>query len=142
MPPSSSLIQPSHGSRFLISTASPHLAVSIATIAGLLFAVPLNFTAGNLLSIYAPKKRDFSTFGRQNVSQTTVLASFGVQIVIVGLGVAAFTIARLYKDLWIATLLFLVLAAISIPIYLTVLQRLDRIALQRRETLLSELCRA
>jgi hypothetical protein len=120
----------------------PHLAVSIATIAGLLFAVPLNFTAGNLLSIYAPKKRDFSTFGRQNVSQTTVLASFGVQIVIVGLGVAAFTIARLYKDLWIATLLFLVLAAISIPIYLTVLQRLDRIALQRRETLLSELCRA
>ena len=120
----------------------PHLAVSIATLAGLLFAVPLNFTAGNLLSIYAPKKRDFSTFGRQNVSQTTVLASFGVQIVIVGLGIAAFTIARLYKDLWIATVLFLVLAAISIPIYLTVLQRLDRIALQRRETLLSELCRA
>jgi hypothetical protein len=120
----------------------PHLAVSIATIAGLLFAVPLNFTAGNLLSIYAPKKRDFSTFGRQNVSQTTVLASFGVQIVIVGLGIAAFAIARLYKDLWIATLLFLVLAAISIPIYVTVLQRLDCIALQRRETLLSELCRA
>ena len=75
------------------------------------------------------KKRDFSTFGRQNVSQTTVLASFGVQIVIVGLGVAAFTIARLYKNLWIATLLFLVLAAISIPIYLMVLRRLDRIAL-------------
>ena len=38
----------------------PHLAVSVATIAGLLFAAPLNFAAGNLLSIYAPKKRDFS----------------------------------------------------------------------------------
>src|ERR1700719_4748679 len=38
----------------------PHLAVSIATLAGLLFAAPLNFAAGNLLSIYAPKKRDFS----------------------------------------------------------------------------------
>ncbi len=125
---------------FLYGT--PHLAVSIATLAGLLFAAPLDFTAGNLLSIYAPKKRDFSTFGRQNVSQTTVLASFGVQIVIVGLGVAAFTIARLYKDLWIATLLFLVLAAISIPIYVVVLRRLDRIALQRQETLVAELCRA
>jgi ABC-2 type transport system permease protein len=121
---------------------APHLAVSIATLAGLLFAAPLNFTAGNLLSIYAPKKRDFSTFGRQNVSQTTVLASFGVQIVTVGLGVAVFAIARLYQNLWIATLLFLLLAAISLPIYLLVLRRLDGIALQRRETLVAELCRA
>ena len=54
----------------------PHLAVTIATLAGLLFAAPLNFAAGNLLSIYAPKKRDFSTFGRQNVSQTTVSGEF------------------------------------------------------------------
>jgi ABC-2 type transport system permease protein len=120
----------------------PHLAVSLATLAGLLFAVPLNFAAGNLLSMYSPKKRDFSTFGRQNVSQTTVLASFGVQIVIVGLGIAGFVIARLYNNLWIATLLFLVFAAIAIPIYVVVLNRMDGIALQRRETLLAELCRA
>jgi ABC-2 type transport system permease protein len=121
---------------------APHLAVTIATLAGLLFAAPLNFTAGNLLSIYAPKKRDFSTFGRQNASQTTVLASLGVQIVIVGLGIAAFTLAHLYNNLWIATLLFLVFAAISIPLYVVVLRRLDRVALQRRETLVAELCRA
>jgi ABC-2 type transport system permease protein len=121
---------------------TPHFSVSIATLAGLLFAVPLNFTIGNLLSIYAPKKRDFSAFGRQNVSQTTVLASFGAQIVTVGLGVAVFTIARLYKNPWIATVLFLVLAAISIPLYVLALHRLDRIALQRRETLVAELCRA
>jgi len=121
---------------------TPHLAVSIATLAGLLFAVPLNFAAGNLLSMYSPKKRDFSTFGRQNVSQTTVLASFGVQIVIVGLGIAGFVIARLYHNPWIATLLFLVFAAIAIPLYVVVLNRMDGIALQRRETLLAELCRA
>ncbi len=120
----------------------PHLAVTIATLAGLLFAAPLNFAAGNLLSMYSPKKRDFSTFGRQNVSQTTVLASFGVQIVIVAFGIAAFMIARLYNNLWIATLIFLILAAISIPIYVIVLSRIDGIALQRRETLLAELCRA
>ena len=120
----------------------PHIAVTIATLAGLLFAAPLNFAAGNLLSIYVPRKRDFSTFGRQNVSQTTVLASFGVQIVTVGLGVAAFTIARLYNNLWLATILFLVFAAISIPLYIVVLRRLDGIALQRRESLVAELCRA
>jgi ABC-2 type transport system permease protein len=121
---------------------APHLAVTMATLAGLLFAAPLNFAAGNLLSLYSPKKRDFSTFGRQNVSQTTVLASFGMQIVIVGVGAAAFLVARFYQNLWIAALLFLVLAAITIPVYMTTLRRLDDIAIERREVLLAELCRA
>jgi ABC-2 type transport system permease protein len=120
----------------------PSLAVSVATLAGLLFAAPLNFTAGNLLSIYSPRKRDFSTFGRQNVSQTTVLASLGVQIVIVGIGAAAFAMAHWYKNLWIATLIFLALSLISLPIYIMVLRRMDGIAIERRETLLAELCRA
>ena len=121
---------------------APAPAIAIATVAGLLFAAPLNFTVGNLLSIYAPKRRDFATIGRQNASQTTVLVSLGVQVVIVGVGVTAFVIARLYKNLWIAVLVFLVLAAVSIPLYLMVLRRLDRIALERRETLMAELCRA
>ncbi|MGA7754600.1 MAG: hypothetical protein WCB05_17335 [Candidatus Sulfotelmatobacter sp.] len=121
---------------------TPHLAVTVATLAGLLFSAPLNFTAGNLLSVYSPKKRDFATFGRQNVSQTTVLASFGTQIVIVGIGVGIFTLGRLYNNLWIAAALFLILSAISIPVYVVMLHRLDGIALERRETLLAELCRA
>ncbi|HKT86840.1 MAG TPA: hypothetical protein VJQ59_00290 [Candidatus Sulfotelmatobacter sp.] len=121
---------------------APHLAVTIGTIAALAFAAPLNFAAGNILSIYAPKKRDFSTFGRQNAAQTTVLVSFVMQIVIVGLGVGVFAIARLYQNLWLAVGLFLILAAICIPIYVVALQRLDGLALQRRETLLEELCRA
>jgi ABC-2 type transport system permease protein len=121
---------------------APTPAVSIATLAGLLFAAPLNFTAGNLLSIYSPRKRDFATFGRQNVSQTTVLASLGVQIVIVAVGVAAFMIARFYKNLWLAALVFLLLSLISFPLYLMVLKRLDTVAVERRETLIGELCRA
>jgi ABC-2 type transport system permease protein len=121
---------------------APQLAVTLATLAGLLFAAPLNFAAGNLLSLYSPKKRDFSTFGRQNVSQTTVLASFGMQIVIVGLGAVVFIIARLYQNLWIAALLFLILATLSIPVYVVILRRLDNIAIERRETMLAELCRA
>ena len=120
-----------------MSTSSP-----IATLAGLLFAAPLNFTAGNLLSLYAPKKRDFATFGRQNVSQTTVLASLGVQIVIIVVGVTAFTIARIFQNLWIAALIFFGLAGVSFPLYVIVLCRLDGIAIEPRETLVAELCRA
>ena len=121
---------------------APRPAISVATLAGLLFATPLNFTVGNLLSLYAPRKRDFSTFGRQNAAQTTVLASLGVQIVIVGMGALAFLLARLYQNLWIATFIFVALAAVSVPLYLFVLRQLDGLALQRREALLSELCRA
>lgn len=121
---------------------APHLPVTIATLSALLFAAPLNFTAGNLLSLYSPKKRDFSTFGRQNVSQTTVLVSFGMQIALVAVGAGVFAVAKFYGNLWIASLLFLILAAVSIPIYLVILRRMDGLAIQRRETLLAELCRA
>jgi ABC-2 type transport system permease protein len=121
---------------------SPTVDVTIATLAGLLFAAPVNFAVGNLLSLYSPKKLDFSTFGRQRASQTTVLVSLGVQIVVVGIGVSTFVIARHYGNLWIATLVFLGLAVISSSIYGVTLKRIDHIALERRETLVSELCRA
>jgi ABC-2 type transport system permease protein len=120
----------------------PTVDVTIATLAGLLFAAPVNFMVGNLLSLYSPKKLDFSTFGRQRASQMTVLASLGVQIIVVAIGVSAFAIAHHYGNLWIATPVFLGLAVISSSIYGVTLRRIDRIALERRETLISELCRA
>jgi ABC-2 type transport system permease protein len=119
----------------------PAPGMALATLAGLLFAAPVNLAAGNLLSIYSPKKLDYSTFGRQRASQTTVLVSLLVQIVVVGLGVTAFLVARSYGRFWIASAIFLALAAISVTAYVIVLKKMDRIAEQRRETLISELCR-
>jgi ABC-2 type transport system permease protein len=125
---------------YLYGPPAPDIAVP--TIAALLFAAPLNFAVGNLLSIYSPKKLDFSTFGRQRASQTTVLVSFVVQIVVVALVATIFIVARRYENLWIATLMFLVLAVLSCTGYILVLQRINRIAEERRDTLISELCRA
>jgi ABC-2 type transport system permease protein len=120
----------------------PTLDVTIATLAGMLFAAPLNFSAGNLLSLYSPKKVDYSAFGRQRAAQLTVLISMGVQLFIVGVGVAAFWIARHYGSFWIATLILLALASLSLSAYGMILNRIDDLALQRRETLVAELCRA
>jgi ABC-2 type transport system permease protein len=120
----------------------PALDVTTATLAGLLFAAPVNFSAGNLLSIYSPKKLDYSKFGRQRASQTTVLISLGVQLFVVGVGVAVFWTARHYGSFWIATLLLLVLAVISLSVYRMILNRIDGLAQERRETLVAELCRA
>jgi ABC-2 type transport system permease protein len=120
----------------------PRLEVVIATLAGLLFAAPLNFSVGNLLSLYSPKKLDFSRFGRQRAAQVTVLVSLGLQIVVVGLGATVFWIAHHYGNFWIATLILLALAGVSLSVYFMILNRVDGIALRRRETLVAELCRA
>jgi ABC-2 type transport system permease protein len=120
----------------------PALDVTVATLFGLLFAAPINFTVGNLLSIYSPKRVDFSSFGRQRASQLTVLISMGVQLVIVGIGAGSFWIARLYQNFWIAAVLFLFFAAISFTIYGVAMHYIDQIAMERREALITELCRA
>jgi ABC-2 type transport system permease protein len=113
----------------------------LATLAGLLFATPVNFAVGNMLSIYSPKKLDYSKFGRQRASQMTVLISLALQLVVIGVGVSVFWIARYLGNSWIAALLLLLLAAVSLTIYGMVLNRLDRFAEERRETLIAELCR-
>jgi ABC-2 type transport system permease protein len=120
----------------------PALDITIATVAGLLFAAPLNFALGNLLSIYSPKRVDYSKFGRQRASQMTVLFSLALQFVIVGVGVSVFLLARYLGNFWIAAPALLVLAGISFLIYGLALKRVDALMLNRRETLMAELCRA
>jgi hypothetical protein len=97
---------------------------------------------GNLLSMYSPRKLDYSSFRRQNPSQTSVLISLGVQLFVIGVGVLVFWIARLYGNFWIATVILLGLAGISLAAYWMILKSMNELALERRETLVSELCRA
>ncbi|MGB8986793.1 MAG: hypothetical protein WCC37_09340 [Candidatus Sulfotelmatobacter sp.] len=120
----------------------PAVDITVATMAGLLFAAPLNFAVGNVLSIYSPKKLDYSKFGRQRASQMTVLISLALQIVVVGVGVSVFWTARYLGNSWIAALLLLLLGVVSLVIYGMILNRMDRLAQERRETLIAELCRA
>jgi hypothetical protein len=120
----------------------PSFKILALTVAWYLFAAPLNFAVGNLLSVYSPKRIDYSTFGRQRASESTIFTSFGVQIAALGMGVLAVFVARHFFNLWIASLTLLVLAIPAITAYLVLLARIDRIALDRREVLATELCRA
>ena len=120
----------------------PGIGITLATLAGALFGALVNFTAGDLLSLYAPKKFDFAAFGRQRAAGTTVLVSMGVQIVIVGLATVALLAGLHYGRIWIATIVFLALAAAAFGGYVAMLDRVDRIAISRRENLIAELCRA
>jgi ABC-2 type transport system permease protein len=120
----------------------PAADVTFATVAGVAFALLLNLTAGNLLSVYTPKRIDYGAFGKQRASTTTVFASLGIQAVVFGLAGVTLLIARAYGQVWLAAILFLSLAGLTSIAYILVLNQLDRIALDRRDAILSELCRA
>jgi ABC-2 type transport system permease protein len=120
----------------------PAVDITLATVIGVSFAFLLNLTAGNLLSIYTPKKIDYGTFGKQRASTTTVFASLGIQAVVFGLTAITLLIARVYGRIWIAAVIFSILAGLAAIAYTFVLKRVDRIALDRRDAILVELCRA
>ncbi|MGA7918268.1 MAG: hypothetical protein WCA38_01270 [Candidatus Acidiferrales bacterium] len=121
---------------------SPGWDIVLATVTGVLFALIVNLTAGNLLSIYTPKKIDFGTFGRQRASGATAFASLGIQAVVTGLCALAILTARAYDRIWLAAVVFVVLASIAGIIYIVVSGRIDTIALKRREVVITELCKA
>jgi ABC-2 type transport system permease protein len=119
----------------------PNLNSLGLTFAWYLVAAPLNFSAGNLLSIYSPKRIDYSTFGRQRASESAIFVSLAVQLTGMGLGALAIFAGYHYKNLWISTLILAVLGVPSIVTYFIFLSRIDRIVMKRREVLASELCR-
>ena len=119
----------------------PAPAVTVATVAGLLFALPLEFSAGNLLSVYFPKRVDYAKFGRQRASRVTVLAGLAFNLALFGIAALTAFLATVYGNLWAAVPVFLFLAAPALAAYLFVLTRIDGITLDRRETLISELSR-
>jgi ABC-2 type transport system permease protein len=119
----------------------PTAETALITLSGLLFAAPMNLAAGNLLSLYSPKKTEFGTFGRQRASQTTVLASFAIQIAVFGIAALTLMAARYYGREWLAIAIFLCLAGLALSIYAFVLGGVDRLAGRRREVLTTELCK-
>lgn len=120
----------------------PTLGMTLTTFVAMLFAVPVNLAAGNLLSLYSPKRIDSGTFGRQRASQVTILLSLVVQAVVIGCSVTAFVFARYSQRPALALAIFLMLAAIALLVYAWVLRKAERLALNRREALIGELARA
>jgi hypothetical protein len=120
----------------------PSADVFCATLAWLLFAAPLNFAIGNVVSIYFPKKIDLAKFGRQKGSAASGLIGFGVQAVSVGIGAPVLASLRFYGSPWLAVPIFAACAAASVALYVMILNRVGQMAGDRREALLSELSRA
>jgi len=125
---------------FLFTPPDP--GITFATLAGALFASLAAFTVGNLMSLYSPKKIDWAALGRQRASGLTALAMLGVQAGSTGLAAIAVLAALYFHRIWPATLMLLIFAAGALWLYAFTLGRIDAIAINRRESLITELCRA
>jgi ABC-2 type transport system permease protein len=119
----------------------PSLAVTMATLAGILFVVPIDLAAGNLFSIYSPTRIEAGVFGRQRASLTTVLASFAVRGALFGVGALMLWFSRAYEHSWVELMVLWLPAAFAFTVYAFVLDRVDGIALGHRENLISSLRR-
>jgi hypothetical protein len=101
----------------------------------------VNCAAGNLVSLYFPRRFEFGMFRRQRPSGVTMLISMGIQAVLLGLSGGIFVLARWKGVIWLSVLIYLVLAAAAWPLYRWALRRCDQVAPSRREVLTTELCR-
>ena len=120
----------------------PSAVIFLATVAAVVFSLFVNLTVGNLLSLYTPKKMDFAVMGRQRASTVTAFASLGVHAGVLGLAAITVLLALASHRLWLAVPIFVVLAVAAVVVYFVVLNRVDKIAINQRESLIAELCRA
>jgi hypothetical protein len=111
-----------------------------ATFAALTFATLVHFTVGNLLSVHFPRHAERGLF-RHRAGGVTMLAGLGLQIGVLGPATAIFALARWLRHLWLATVIFLVLGAAALWVYVWMLDRCSRIAIHSQEVLTAELCR-
>jgi ABC-2 type transport system permease protein len=119
----------------------PAIGVILATLAGVLFVLPVDLAAGNLFSIYSPTRIEAGVFGRQRASLSTVLASFGIRGALFGVGAIMLWLYRSQGNSWIELPIFLLPAVFAFAAYAFTLDRVDSIALNHRENLISNLGR-
>jgi ABC-2 type transport system permease protein len=120
----------------------PPLIITLATVSWLLFATFINGAVGNLRSLTAPKKIDLTRVSRKQASQLSVLIAFGILFASLGVGLGVLFLCNSLHRPWLMIPIFLTLALIAFILYLQVLNRLDAIALNHREELAEELCKA
>jgi ABC-2 type transport system permease protein len=120
----------------------PALIITLATVCWLLFTTFINGAVGNLRSLMAPKKIDPTKVSRKQASQLSILISLGVVLGCLGIGYTVIVIAGTLDRSWLMVPIFLALALIAFVVYLRVLNRLDAMALDHREDLAEELCKA
>ena len=120
----------------------PDPEIAAITFCWLLFALPANLAAGNMLSISMAYRMTLARLSREQGSVGNGLLSLSIQLAIALVGVAVFLPLAFTQHELLAAPVLLVLAVGSVLLWLRGLGNVDAMAIRRREALLSTLTRA
>lgn len=118
----------------------PELAMT--TFCWLLFAVPANLAAGNILSITMAYRMTMTRLSREQGSVGNGLLSLLIQLLTFATGAAIYLPLAFQGYRALAAPILLLLAVGAVFAWLRVLSNIDRIAFARRESLIAALVRA
>jgi ABC-2 type transport system permease protein len=119
----------------------PDLALLATTAAWVLFALPMNLAAGNLLSLTMPYRVNLGRISRQRGSQASALVSMLIQAAVMGCGVAVLELCTYFDKRWLAAPCLLALAGVALVGWLQVLKYSDSLANRNRDNLIGTLAK-
>jgi len=120
---------------------APPPALAVATFCWVLFALPANLAAGNVLSITLAYRMTLTRLSREQGSVGNGLLSLLIQLLIFVVGIAIYLPLSLINHAILAGPVLLLLAAGSVLVWLRGLANVDRMANRRREALVQTLVR-
>ena len=119
----------------------PSGAILAATVAWLVFALPANLAAGNMISVVMPHRMSLGRLMRQSRSASSALLSMAIQSSLLGVGAAVFAVCLLFGRMWLAAPILLMLSAGAVYAWVRVLGNVDAMANRHRELLLATLAK-
>jgi ABC-2 type transport system permease protein len=120
----------------------PSLQAALAAVLWAVGTLAVNMIFGNQRSITSPKKMDLQKMARRQASQVSTLIALAVMMVSGGVAAGIFWLCFWLHAMWALAPIFAVFAAVGVGFYLQSLKTIDRFALEHREELLLELCKA
>ena len=120
----------------------PPLGITVASLLWAVGTLAVNMVFGNQRSLASPKWVNPQKAMRRNASQTSALIAMAVMMVSSGLAAGVFALCHFLHVMWLLVPLFAVFAAAGVVVYLQSLKSVDRYAMEHRESLLLELCKA
>jgi ABC-2 type transport system permease protein len=119
----------------------PQPPIATATLAWILFAIPLYLTIGNILSILMPYRVNMTRMRRQEFSLGNGMLSMLSQAAILAIGTAVMVPCAVLGHPWLATPILLALAGVSIAAYLHTLSRIEGMMETHREALIRDIAK-
>jgi ABC-2 type transport system permease protein len=120
----------------------PSLQTALAAVLWAVGTLAVNMIFGNQRSITSPKKMDLQKAMRRQASQVSALMAMAVMMVSSGVAAGIFWLCFWLHTTWALVPIFAVFAVVGVGFYLQSLKTIDRFALDHREELLLELCKA